>query len=161
MAHTTSLAAQDPAHANSESALQKSKAAIKFLVDPKTGPQPGGLQTRTLLRSLRYITIFLFWRLVRYAKYAAVGAAVAAVSGTAIGSVASGAAFFLAPTGILGGAGIGLLWAVGRFGWRRARARVGKGGHEGHGDPRKDEHEDAQGEDRDARAERLPRADPW
>ncbi|KAK5121847.1 hypothetical protein LTR85_004722 [Meristemomyces frigidus] len=140
--------------------LAKAKATIKYMVDPKTGPQPNRLRTRAFLRSLRYFTIFVFWRLVRYAKYAAVGAIVAAISGTAIGSVASGAAFVIAPTGILGGAGIGLLWAVGKFGWRRARARVKKGEHDGHADPRKDEHEDAQG----ATGERViqaPRADPW
>lgn len=143
-------------------ALSKSKVAIKFLVDPKTGPQPTHLRTRTILRSLRYVTIFIFWRLVRYAKYAAVGAIVAAVSGTAIGSVASGAAFLLAPTGILGGAGVGLLWAVGRFGWRRARARMDRRHHDESGDPRKDEQEDAhEGAIEQERAIRLPRAEPW
>ncbi|KAK4544848.1 hypothetical protein LTR36_003752 [Oleoguttula mirabilis] len=142
------------------SSLTKAKAAIKYMVDPKTGPQPGRLGTRTLLRSLRYFTIFVFWRLIRYAKYAAVGAIVAAISGTAIGSIASGAAFVIAPTGILGGAGVGLLWAVGKFGWRRARARVNKGEHDGHADPRKDEHEDAQGVGGEG-AIRPPRADPW
>lgn len=143
-------------------ALSKSKVAIKFLVDPKTGPQPTHLRTRTILRSLRYATIFIFWRLVRYAKYAAVGAIVAAVSGTAIGSVASGAAFLLAPTGILGGAGVGLLWAIGRFGWRRARARMDRRHHDESGDPRKDEQEDAhEGAVEQERAIRLPRAEPW
>ncbi|RMY91702.1 hypothetical protein D0861_02928 [Hortaea werneckii] len=142
--------------------LSKSKVAIKFLVDPKTGPQPTHLRTRTILRSLRYATIFIFWRLVRYAKYAAVGAIVAAVSGTAIGSVASGAAFLLAPTGILGGAGVGLLWAIGRFGWRRARARMDRRHHDESGDPRKDEQEDAhEGAVEQERAIRLPRAEPW
>ncbi|KAF2772902.1 hypothetical protein EJ03DRAFT_257281, partial [Teratosphaeria nubilosa] len=123
--------------------LTKAKNTIKYMVDPKTGPQPAQLRTSAFLRSLRYITIFLFWRLVRYAKYAAVGAAVAAISGTAIGSVMSGAAFLIAPTGILGGAGVGLLWAVGRFGWRKAKARLQRGQHDGHGDPRQDEKADA------------------
>jgi len=85
---------------------------------------------------------------------------VAAVSTTAIGSIASGAAFVVAPTGILGGAGVGLLWAVGKFGWRRARARVRRGEHDGHVDPRKDEYEDAQGVSR-RDVVRPPTADPW
>ncbi|KAK0277470.1 hypothetical protein LTR91_006101 [Friedmanniomyces endolithicus] len=142
--------------------LAKAKTALNYLLDPKAvgGPQPTHLRTRAFLRSARYILIFAFWRLVRYAKYAAVGAAVAAISGTAIGSVVSGAAFVIAPTGILGGAGLGLLWAVGKFGWRRASARVGWGQHEGH-------HVDARGDERAAAevvkpvVDRAPRADPW
>lgn len=159
-AHSSDAVSRQHGRGSEETSLTKAKAAIKYLIDPKTGPQPARLQTRTLLRSLRYFTIFVFWRLVRYAKYAAVGAIVAAISGTAIGSIASGAAFVIAPTGILGGAGVGLLWAVGKFGWRRARARVKRGEHDAHADPRKDEHEDAQGVDSE-RAIRPPRADPW
>ena len=119
--------------------LDKAKTAIKYMLDPKTGPQPARLRTRTFLRSLRYIAIFAFWRLVRYAKYAAVGAIAAAVGGTVIGSVASGAAFVIAPTGIIGGAGMGIVWAVAKFGWRRTRGRMRKGEHDVHADPRKDE----------------------
>lgn len=86
------------------------------------------------------------------------GALVAAVSGTAIGSVMSGAAFVIAPTGILGGAGIGILWAVGKFGWRRARARMHKGEHEAN--PRQDEEADAEGKE-ETPPTRPPRVDPW
>lgn len=94
---------------------------------------------------------------MRYAKYAAVGALVAAVSGTAIGSVVSGAAFVVAPTGILGGAGVGLVWALARFGWRRAKGR-----REGKGeDPRADERADAEGVEEREVVVRAPRADPW
>lgn len=145
--------------AKEQSALRKAKTAVQYLYDPKTGPQPARTQTRWFLRSFRYVLIFAFWRLVRYAKYAAVGAITAAVAGTAIGSVVSGAAFVVAPTGILGGAGIGLLWAVGKFGWRRARARMHRGEHDEHADPRKDEKEDA--EQKEAPPIKLPRADPW
>jgi len=123
--------------------LAKAKRTIQYMIDPRTGPQPGHLRTRAILRSLRYITIFVFLRLVRYAKYAVIGALTAAVSGTAVGSIVSGAAFLVAPTGILGGAGVGLLWAIGRFGWRRARARMQRGGQDETADPRKDEREDA------------------
>jgi hypothetical protein len=111
---------------------------------------------------LRYIAIFIFWRLVRYAKYAAVGALITAVAGTAIGSVASGAAFFIAPPGILSGAGVGLLWAVGRFGWRRARARMQRAQQDERVDPREDEKADAEGEPPARRVpERVPKVDPW
>lgn len=162
MADITSSADVAPQAPTKEThALAKAKSTIKYLVDPKTGPQPTQLRTRAFLRSLRYITIFAFWRLVRYAKYAAVGALVAAISGTAIGSIASGAAFVIAPTGILGGAGVGLIWAVARFGWRRASGKVRKGKHDTHADPRKDEHTDAEGAVSEERAVRQPRADPW
>jgi hypothetical protein len=52
-------------------------------------------------------------RLLRYAKYAAVGAVVALLGSTVLGTLGSGMAFFAAP-GILGGMGIGALTAVGK-----------------------------------------------
>lgn len=85
------------------------------------------------------------------------GALATAVAGTAIGSVVSGAAFVIAPTGILGGASVGLLWAVGKFGWRRARARVDG---RGRGDARRDEKEDAEGEEEEVKV-RVPRTEAW
>lgn len=147
----------------STSKLTKTTNTLKYLYDPTnpSTPQPSKLRTRSLLRSARYITIFIFWRLFRYAKYAATGALVAAVSGTMIGSVVSGAAFVVAPTGILGGAGVGLLWAVARFGWRRAKASVG--GYGGEGDAKMDERADAQGEEEEEEVKpiRVPRTEPW
>lgn len=152
----------DNATSNSHTRLSAAKSHLRFMIDPKTGPQPTQLRTRAFLRSLRYITVFLFWRLVRYAKYAAVGAIVAAVSTTAIGSLASGAAFVIAPTGILGGAGVGLLWAVGKFGWRRASKRMSRNGEEHGADPRKDESDDADGgpEGREA-VPLVMKEEPW
>nr|POE72340.1 hypothetical protein CFP56_12214 [Quercus suber] len=154
----TALPPSDLDHPNKDqrNRLAAAKTSIKFMLDPKTGPQPAQLHTRAFLRSLRYVTIFLFWRLVRYAKYAAVGAVVAAVGSTAVGSVLSGAAFVVAPTGILGGAGVGLLWAVARFGWKRASARIRRADHAVDADPRKDEHADAEG----VPVIRPPRTDP-
>ncbi|KAK3073676.1 hypothetical protein LTR53_004540 [Teratosphaeriaceae sp. CCFEE 6253] len=156
----------------SQSSLAKAKSTVQYMISPTTSTQPGRFRTRAFLRSARYLFLFAFWRLVRYAKYAAVGAAVAAISGTAIGSIFSGAAFVLAPTGILGGAGVGLLWAVGKYGWRKATARVqGRvGAKRGKsGDPRKDERADAEGvtaqEAKAVKAEerevRGMKADPW
>lgn len=140
-----------------KSKLTQTTNTLKYLYDPTHGPQPAHLRTRSLLRSARYITIFIFWRLVRYAKYAAMGALATAVAGTAIGSVVSGAAFVIAPTGILGGAGVGLLWAVGKFGWRRASARVRR---ERGVDARGDERRDAEGEE-EVKPVRVPRTEPW
>jgi hypothetical protein len=95
---------------------------------------------------------------MRYAKYALIGSLAAAVAGTAIGSVASGAAFVLAPTGIFAGAGVGLLWGMGKFGWRTLGKRVRKGKVDGE-DARKDENFDA-GEYK-VEEVKAPRMDPW
>ena len=104
----------------SSSALAAAKHNLAFLYNPSsTTHAPARLRTRALLRSLHYIGVFIFWRIVRYAKYALVGSLVAAVGATAFGSVASGAAFFLAPPTIVSSVGIGLIWAVGKWGFRK------------------------------------------
>lgn len=152
---STDLATTTP----QQTRLQKTTSHLKYLYSPSTtdpANQPAHLRTRTLLRSFRYLALFVFWRVVRYAKYAATGALIAAVSGTAIGSLVSGVGFLVAPTGILGGAGVGLVWALAKFGWRR----VGKGRKGGEGDPRRDEREDAKG-GVEEREERVPRTEPW
>lgn len=96
---------------------------------------------------------------MRYAKYALVGSLAAALAGTAIGSVVSGAAFVVAPTGIFAGAGVGLLWGLGKFGWRTFARRARKGDVD-RSDPRRDERFDS-GEHKDEAELRAPRVDPW
>lgn len=142
--------------ASAASSLQKAKRTANFLINPDASNAPDRRRTRALLRSFRYITIFLFWRLVRYAKYAAVGAVTAAIAGTAIGSVASGAAFIIAPPGIFAGAGVGLLWGLGKFGWRVLGRRV-RTGEAHNANPRLDE----QAEHHHNDEVKPPRADPW
>ncbi|KAI5206353.1 hypothetical protein E4T39_02411 [Aureobasidium subglaciale] len=140
------------------SKIDTAKRSLQFLYDPSSPNAPTRRRTRAFLRTLRYITKFLFWRLVRYAKYAAVGAMTAAIAGTAIGSVASGAAFVIAPTGVLGGAGVGLLWGLGKFGWRRMARRV-RSGEAGEGDARADERD---GEEKKAVSIQSPKVEePW
>ena len=143
------------------SAIQRTRANLAFLANPSTAPAPASRRTRAFLRTARYTLKFIFWRLVRYAKYAAVGSLAALVAGSAIGSVASGAAFIIAPTGIFGGAAVGLLWGVGKIGWRRLARKAGKGT----GNARQDERDDAQGEKirelQERREERGLRSDPW
>ena len=145
------------AHPSQSSSLQKAKRTLAFLVNPADASSaPDRRRTRALLRSFRYATIFLFWRLVRYAKYAAVGALTAAIAGTAIGSVASGAAFVIAPPGIFAGAGVGFIWALGKFGWRMFGRRM-KTGEAHDANPRLDE----QTEHHHTDEVKPPRADPW
>jgi hypothetical protein len=110
------------------------------------------------LRSIRFIGIFIFWRIVRYAKYALVGSAVAAIGATAFGGVVSGAAFVLAPPTIATSVGIGLIWAVGKWGFKRfaVRERVGT-------DAVVEVQESRDGVRRDGQFRDLqgPRAVPW
>lgn len=139
---TNSLGAKQPtqqevAHTvqrSEQTALATAKRNLHYLFYPSnSASSPTRTRTRALRRSLHHIGVFLFWRLVRWAKYAAIGAGVAAVSATALGSVASGAAVFLAPTTIVGSLGMGLVWMVGRFGFRKAAEKTrkmrGKGKH--------------------------------
>lgn len=60
---------------------------------------------------------------MRYAKYALVGSIVAAIGASAFGGVVSGAAFVLAPPTLATSLGIGLIWAVGKWGFRKMRFR--------------------------------------
>ena len=59
----------------------------------------------------RYMIKYAIKRLIRYAKYAAVGAIVAAIGGGLLGTIGSGLAFFAAP-GIGAGMAIGVATAV-------------------------------------------------
>jgi hypothetical protein len=120
----TSTTASEPtteakANIRSSSALHSAKRNLHFLFAPDspTAPHPARLRTRALLRSLRFIGIFVFWRIVRYAKYALVGSIVAAIGASAFGGVVSGAAFVLAPPTLMTSVGIGLLWAGGKWGF--------------------------------------------
>lgn len=119
--------AQVDAHvdARSSTALATARRNLSYLFNPTTATDaPTRLRTRAFLKSMRYIGIFIFWRVVRYAKYALAAAAVAAFSATAVGSVITGTAAVVAPTGIAASAGLGLVYAVGRWGFRIASQRL-------------------------------------
>jgi hypothetical protein len=93
----------------SSSALASAKANISFLYSPSTSSNaPARLRTRALLRSLHYLGVFIFWRIVRYAKYALVGSI-----------IGSGVAFFVAPPTLFASVGVGLIWAAGEWGFRK------------------------------------------
>jgi len=166
-----SLAAAQPVHVDTHhdsasatraikasGALQSAKQNLNYLIHPDKAHAPARFRTRAFLRTVRYISVFIFWRLVRYAKYVAIGSATAALAGTAIGSIITGAGFIIAPTGIFAGAGAGLLWGMGKFGWRILGSRVRTGTTHG-ADPRADERMDA--EEHKTEEIKAPRADPW
>ena len=113
-----------------DSALKAARRNLSYLYDPKNSPHPARFRTRALLRSLRYATIFVFWRLVRWAKYIAIGSLVAAVSASALGGVFTGVAWIAAPPTI--GASIlsACVWQAGKFGARKLNVRWQKAGED-------------------------------
>ncbi|KAK3064952.1 hypothetical protein LTS18_001175 [Coniosporium uncinatum] len=155
-------ALQPPSHADSaksSSALARTRRNLGYLYDPAHSEAPKRLRTRLFLRNTRYVIKFIFWRLVRSLKYMAVGAAAAAVAGTAFGGILSGAAFFVAPTGIFGAASVGLLWGLGKFGWRTLAHRIRSGKTEG-ANAKHDEKADAErGGEEEIKPPKM--VDPW
>lgn len=113
-------------------------------------------RTRAALRVLRSSLIFVFWRVVRYAKYVAIGSLVATIGAGAIGTFVSGAGFVLAPTGIAGTIIASSIWGIGRFAVRRVKKRWGAG--QGYGEA--EERAEAR-RGRVAQMERGPEAIPW
>src|ERR1700753_4308513 len=103
----------------SNSALRSAKRNLNFLISPTNAERPARLRTRALLRTVRYIGQFVIWRLVRWAKYIAIGSLVAAVGATAIGGAVSGVAWVVAPTSIGASILAAGVWGAGRFAARR------------------------------------------
>lgn len=110
------------------------KTNLAYLVKGPTGTalRPSSLQTRSTLRSLRYLSKFVFWRLLRYlcvallagswarsadvmrrrsSKYAALAAGATALAGTALGASLPWIAAIAVPS-VPVAAAIGLTTAV-------------------------------------------------
>ncbi|KAL7422493.1 hypothetical protein Q5752_003141 [Cryptotrichosporon argae] len=115
---STSPPVQPPAQPASASRLERARVNAAYLaLGGRAAQAPASLATRSALTSLRYAIRYVLRRLVRYAKYAAIGAAAAALGGGLLGTVGSGVAFFAAPS--LGvGMALGVGVAVIKFGWR-------------------------------------------
>lgn len=144
--------------ARSRSALATTKRNLRYLYDPKTAPNAiSSRRTRAFLRIIRSSLIFVFWRIVRYAKYVAIGSLVATIGAGAFGTIVSGAGFVLAPTGIMGTVMAGSVWGVGKFVLRRVRRRW-EGGR-GFGDEEEEEME--RGRVVEERLERGAEGMPW
>lgn len=116
-----------------DSALKNAKRNFNYLLAPSGNAQPKRFRTRALLRTFRYIGQFIFWRVVRWAKYAAVGAVVAAIGATAVGSVVTGAAWIAAPPTIFSSVIAASVWGVGKYMARKLHKRWAvTGKDEGH-----------------------------
>ena len=143
--------------AHSGTALQSAKQNLRYLYDPSTASRaPTRRRTRALLRVLRSSLVFAFWRLVRYAKYVAVGSLIATIGAGAFGTVVSGAGFVLAPTGIAGTIIAASVWGVGKFAVKRVKGRWEKGHGYGEMDEAREQRMSSA-----MRMERGPEAVPW
>lgn len=143
--------------AHSRTALATTKRNLRYLYDPKSAPNAiSSRRTRILLRAVRSSLIFVFWRLVRYAKYVAIGSLVATLGVGAFGTFVSGAGFVLAPTGIMGTVLAGSVWGVGRVVLKRVKHRWDRG--HGYGD---EEEEVESSRSMMQRMEHGPDTMPW
>jgi hypothetical protein len=117
---------------HSRTALATTKRNLRYLYSPTTNSTTiSSRRTRALLRVVRSSLIFIFWRIVRYAKYVAIGSLVATLGAGAFGTVVSGAGFVLAPTGILGTVAAGSVYGAGKYVVRRVQRKWGeRGGYE-------------------------------
>ncbi|KAF1923533.1 uncharacterized protein M421DRAFT_75045 [Didymella exigua CBS 183.55] len=144
--------------AHSGSALATTKQNLRYLYDPKAAGAGAvsSRRTRAALRVLRSSLIFIFWRVVRYAKYVAIGSFVATIGAGAMGTFMSGAGFVLAPTGIAGTIIASSVWGIGRFAVRRVKKRWGAGYGSGEAEAGAEARST-----RVAQMERGPEAIPW
>jgi hypothetical protein len=111
------------------SALINARRNFNFLISPNSdSDKPTRRRTRALLRTCRYLGQFIFWRLVKWAKYAAVAALVAAISASTIGGVVTGAAWIAAPPTVGASIFAACLWGVGKYAARKMHAQWKKTG---------------------------------
>jgi hypothetical protein len=107
----------------SSSALVSAKRNLNFLINPdKANNHPSRFRTRALLRTLRYVGIFVFWRIVRYAKYVAIASIVATVGAAASGIIAP-FAWLAAPPTMTAAIISASIWGVGKFGAKKLHRR--------------------------------------
>ncbi|GAA5902819.1 hypothetical protein JCM8208_006484 [Rhodotorula glutinis] len=126
------------------SKLARTRANLAYLANPKGAGAPSSLVTRSSLKTFRYILRFVFWRMVRYAKYAIVGAGAAALAGTFAGAAIPWVGALLVPS-VPVAAAMGATTALIKFTWRHRGNHFRQGWLSGgDGDPRADEARDAE-----------------
>ncbi|TNY23987.1 hypothetical protein DMC30DRAFT_239307 [Rhodotorula diobovata] len=143
MASTSAPAPAAPVEPQPSSKLSRTRANLAYLANPKATHPPPSLVTRSSLKTLRYVLRFVFWRLVRYAKYAIVGAGAAALAGTFAGAALPWVGALLVPS-VPVAAAMGATTALIKFTWRHRGNHFRQGWLSGgDGDPRADEARDA------------------
>ena len=143
------------------SALINAKRNFNYLVSPSTAGHQPRLRTRALLRTCRYIGQFIFWRVVRWAKFAAAGALVAIVGATAFGSVVSGVAWIAAPPSIGVGILASVIWGVGKYMARKLHHRWNVSGRDAGQEARERMEENPVRQEGSYGQDIGPRAMPW
>lgn len=147
----------------SSSALKNARRNFNYIVsrDVPKDQRPLHFRTRVILRTFRYIGQFVIWRLVRWAKYIAVGTLVAAVGATAFGSVISGVAWIAAPPTFGASILAATIWGVGKFTAKRLHKRWNSTGRD-HGEAdREYENDHALKRTGSLGQETGPQAIPW
>jgi hypothetical protein len=144
------------------SALVNARRNFSFLISPDSASdRPARLRTRAFLRSIRYLSQFIIWRLVKWAKYVAVGGLVAAVGATAFGGVMTGAAWIAAPPTIGASIIAACVWGVGKFAARKLHQRWKTTGKDVGEAEREHLHDHPVKSDGSLGLEMGPRAVPW
>lgn len=109
---THSTAAEPVPPPTSKTSLATAKTNLRYLISgPGGAAAPASLTTRSALRTTRYVLRFLFWRLLRYGKYALIAAGTSALAGSALAGVVPIAGAILVPS-VPVAAAIGLTTAV-------------------------------------------------
>ncbi|GAA5994763.1 hypothetical protein JCM5350_007985 [Sporobolomyces pararoseus] len=130
--------------ASTPTSLNRTKANLRYLVNPASGTAPNSLVTRSSLKTFRYVLRFAFYRLLRYAKYAIVAAGAAALGGTVIGTALPWVGALVFPS-LPVAACMGATTALIKFTWRHRGNHFRREAwfHGKTGDPKADEKNDA------------------
>lgn len=105
---TSTTSAEPPSKLKS---LQNNATYLLYGSSAGAAARPASLTTRSILTTSRYILRYLFWRVVRYGKYALLGAVATTIGGSALAAVSSGAAMLIAPS-FMTATALGIGWAV-------------------------------------------------
>lgn len=161
-AHGSDVHGDDAVVQQSDSALINAKRNFNYLISPQSASdRPARLRTRAFLRTFRYISQFIIWRLVRWAKYAAVAAVAAAVGATALGSAVTGVAWIAAPPTIFTSIIAASIWGVGKFAARKLHRRWKETGKD-QGEAEREHQEDRPLQREGTLGQELgPKAMPW
>ncbi|BGP22105.1 hypothetical protein Rt10032_c18g5939 [Rhodotorula toruloides] len=151
--------AAPPAEPRHSSRLATTRSHLAYLANPKNSPAPRSLVTRSSLKTFRYVLKFVFWRLLRYAKYTLIAAGSAALAGTVIGTALPWVGALVFPS-VPVAAAMGATTALIKFTWRhrgnhfRAAWAAGGEGRDARKDEARDAHEASEEFDRATRRAR-------
>ncbi|GAA5835368.1 hypothetical protein JCM5353_001757 [Sporobolomyces roseus] len=130
--------------ATTSTALDRTKANLRYLANPTSTGAPKSLVTRSSLKTFRYVLKFAFYRILRYGKYALLAAGGTLIGGTVIGTALPWVGAIIFPS-LPVAAAMGATTALIKFTWRHRGNHFRQAwlvGGEGR-DPKADEANDA------------------